>query len=131
MELKCRARPISGRSSGAGSRYSSGLGMGAQVTILDRSLEVLRRLATQFDGRARTIFSTRAVIADLVTKADLVIGAVLVPGASAPKLITRTMLKTMKQVSVFVDIAIDQGGCVENVEADDAFSPSPFAVRAR
>src|SRR5277367_5097236 len=89
------------------------LGMGAQVTILDRSLEVLRRLATQFDGRARTIFSTRAAIADLVTKADLVIGAVLVPGASAPKLITRTMLKTMKQGSVFVDIAIDQGGCAE------------------
>jgi len=89
------------------------LGMGAQVTILDRSLEVLRRLATQFEGRARTIFSTRAAIADLVTKADLVIGAVLVPGASAPKLITRTMLKTMKQGSVFVDIAIDQGGCAE------------------
>ena len=89
------------------------LGMGAQVTILDRSLDVLRRLATQFDGRARTIFSTRAAIADLVTKADLVIGAVLVPGASAPTLITRTMLKTMKQGSVFVDIAIDQGGCAE------------------
>jgi len=76
-------------------------------------LDVLRRLATQFDGRVRTIFSTRAAIADLVTKADLVIGAVLVPGASAPKLITRTMLKTMKQGSVFVDIAIDQGGCAE------------------
>ena len=87
--------------------------MGAQVTLLDRSLDVLRRLATQFDGRVRTIFSTRAAIADLVTKADLVIGAVLVPGASAPKLITRTMLKTMKQGSVFVDIAIDQGGCAE------------------
>jgi alanine dehydrogenase len=79
----------------------------------DGKREVLRRLANQFDGRARTIFSTRAVIADLVTKADLVIGAVLVPGASAPKLITRTMLKTMKQGSVFVDIAIDQGGCAE------------------
>jgi alanine dehydrogenase len=77
------------------------------------SLEVLRRLATQFNGRVRTIFSTRAAIADLVTKADLVIGAVLVPGASAPKLITRTMIKTMKQGSVFVDIAIDQGGCAE------------------
>ena len=64
-------------------------------------------------GRVRTIFSTRAAIADLVTKADLVIGAVLVPGASAPKLITRTMIKTMKQGSVFVDIAIDQGGCAE------------------
>ena len=87
------------------------LGMGAQVTLLDRSLEVLRRLATQL--RVRTIYSTRAAIADLVTKADLVIGAVLVPGASAPKLITRTMIKTMKQGSVFVDIAIDQGGCAE------------------
>ena len=65
------------------------LGMGAQVTLLDRSLDVLRRLATQFDGRVRTIFSTRAAIADLITKADLVIGAVLVPGSSAPKLITK------------------------------------------
>jgi alanine dehydrogenase len=90
------------------------LGMGAQVTLLDRSLDVLRRLATQFEGRVRTIFSTRAAIADLVTKADLVIGAVLVPGASAPKLITRAMLQTMKQGSVFVDIAIDQGGCAES-----------------
>jgi alanine dehydrogenase len=89
------------------------LGMGAQVTVLDRSLETLRRLSVQFEGRVQTIFSTRAVIADLVTKADLVIGAVLVPGASAPKLITRGMLGTMKPGSVIVDIAIDQGGCTE------------------
>jgi len=61
----------------------------------------------------QTIFSTRAVIAEMVKKADLVIGAVLVPGASAPKLITREMLGTMKPGSVIVDIAIDQGGCAE------------------
>src|SRR5437764_11765842 len=91
------------------------LGMGAQVTILDRSLDVLRRIATAVDGRVGRIFSTRAGVADLVAKADLVIGAVLVSGASARKLITRTMLKTMKGGSVFVDIAIDQGGCAETV----------------
>lgn len=89
------------------------LGMGAQVTILDRSLDVLRRLAAQFEGRVRTIFSTRAAIAEHVKRADLVIGAVLVPGAAAPKLITRDMLRTMKPGAVIVDIAIDQGGCAE------------------
>jgi alanine dehydrogenase len=89
------------------------LGMGAHVTILDRSIEVLRRLAAQFDGRVQTIFSTRAAIAEFVGRADMVIGAVLVPGASAPKLITREMLGTMKPGSVIVDIAIDQGGCAE------------------
>jgi alanine dehydrogenase len=89
------------------------LGMGAHVTILDRSLEVLRRLSDHFEGRVRTIFSTRAAIREWVRKADLIIGAVLVPGASAPKLITREMLGTMKQGAVLVDIAIDQGGCAE------------------
>ena len=89
------------------------LGMGAQVTILDRSLDVLRRLSAQFEGRVRTIFSTRTSIAENVKKADLVIGAVLVPGAAAPKLITRDMLRTMKPGAVIVDIAIDQGGCAE------------------
>jgi alanine dehydrogenase len=89
------------------------LGMGAHVTILDRSLEVLRRLSDHFEGRVQTILSTRAAIREWVGKADLVIGAVLVPGASAPKLITREMLSTMKQGAVLVDIAIDQGGCAE------------------
>jgi len=89
------------------------LGMGAHVTILDRSLEVLRRLSEHFEGRVQTIFSTRAAIREWVTKADLVIGAVRVPGASAPKLITRDMLSTMKPGAVLVDIAIDQGGCAE------------------
>jgi alanine dehydrogenase len=89
------------------------LGMGAQVTMLDRSLDVLRRLSAQFEGRVRTIFSTRAAIAEHVKRADLVIGAVLVPGPAAPKLITREMLRTMKPGAVIVDIAIDQGGCAE------------------
>jgi alanine dehydrogenase len=89
------------------------LGMGAHVTILDRSLEALRRLSDHFEGRIQTIFSTRAAIREWVMKADLIIGAVLVPGASAPKLITREMLGTMKQGAVLVDIAIDQGGCAE------------------
>src|SRR5947199_2251023 len=72
------------------------VGMGASVTVVDRSHEALRRLSAQFGSALRTVYSTRASIADLVTRADLVIGAVLVPGAAAPKLITRAMLKTMR-----------------------------------
>jgi len=100
------------------------LGMGAQVTVLDRSLEVLRRLSVQFDGRVQTIFSTRAAIAEFVKNADMVIGAVLVPGASAPKLITREMLGTMMPGSVIVDIAIDQGGCAETSKATTHSHPT-------
>ncbi len=100
------------------------LGMGAQVTVLDRSLEVLRRLSVQFDGRVQTVFSTRAAIAEFVKNADMVIGAVLVPGASAPKLITREMLGTMMPGSVIVDIAIDQGGCAETSKATTHSHPT-------
>lgn len=89
------------------------LGMGANVTLVDKSNDVLRRLAAQFGTGVRTIYSTRATIAELVKNADLVIGAVLVPGAAAPKLVTRAMLSTMKPGAVIVDIAIDQGGCCE------------------
>lgn len=89
------------------------LGMGATVTVVDRSAEVLRRLSAQFGPALRTIFSTRDAIAQVVRRADLLIGAVLVPGAAAPKLVTRAMVKTMKPGSVIVDIAIDQGGCIE------------------
>jgi len=88
------------------------LGMGASVTVVDRSAEVLRRIAVQLPG-ARTIFSTHDALVQVVRRADLLIGAVLVPGAAAPKLITRDMVKTMKSGSVLVDIAIDQGGCSE------------------
>src|SRR5208282_5287485 len=103
---------IGGGVSGANA-VTIALGMGANVTVVDKSNDTLRRLAAQFGTALRTIYSTRAAIADLVTRADLVIGAVLVPGAAAPKLITRAMLKTMKPGSVIVDIAIDQGGCCE------------------
>ena len=89
------------------------LGMGANVTVVDRSADALRRLSAQFGSHVRTIFSTRDALAQLVRRADLLIGAVLVPGAAAPKLITRDMVKTMKPGAVIVDIAIDQGGCSE------------------
>ncbi|MCW7536950.1 alanine dehydrogenase [Aquabacterium sp. A7-Y] len=89
------------------------LGMGADVTVIDRSPEVLRRLYQQFGTRLRTQHSTRDAIAQAVARAELVIGAVLVPGAAAPRLVTREMLGTMKPGTVMVDIAIDQGGCFE------------------
>ena len=89
------------------------LGMGANVTVVDRNNEVLRRISAQFGPAVCTIYSTRAAVAELLTHADLVIGAVLIPGAAAPKLITKAMLSTMKPGSVIVDIAIDQGGCCE------------------
>jgi len=89
------------------------VGMGADVTILDRDPEVLERLGIHFESRAKTRFSNRANIAECVAGADLVIGAVLVPGAAAPRLVTRDMLATMKPGAVLVDVAIDQGGCFE------------------
>jgi alanine dehydrogenase len=90
------------------------LGMGADVTIVDKSLPRLRELSTQFVGRVKTVYSTTAAIESLIKMADVVIGAVLIPGAAAPKLVTRAMLKTMQAGAVLVDIAIDQGGCFES-----------------
>jgi alanine dehydrogenase len=87
--------------------------MGADVSVIDRSADVLRRVATQFGARVKTLYSTPGAVADAVRNADLVICAALVPAAAAPKLITREMLKTMKVGSVIVDISIDQGGCCE------------------
>ena len=89
------------------------VGLGADVTILDRDPEVLERLGVHFESRAKTRFSNEANLAEMVCQADLVIGAVLVPGAAAPKLVTREMLACMKPGSVLVDVAIDQGGCFE------------------
>jgi alanine dehydrogenase len=89
------------------------LGMGANVTVVDRNPEALRRLEFHFGTGVRTIFSTRSAITEIVKRADLLIGAVLVPGAAAPKLVTRAMVATMKPGAVIVDIAIDQGGCCE------------------
>ncbi len=88
-------------------------GLGADVTILDRDPQALERLGTYFEARAKTRFSNRANLAECVADADLIIGAVLVPGAAAPKLVTQDMLATMKPGAVLVDVAIDQGGCFE------------------
>ena len=93
------------------------VGLGADVTILDRDPEVLERLGIHFESRAKTRFSNEANLAEMVSHADLVIGAVLVPGAAAPKLVTREMLAHMKAGSVLVDVAIDQGGCFETSHA--------------
>ena len=92
-------------------------GLGAEVSILDRSLPRLRELDEIFAGRVRTRFSTAEALDHELAAADVVIGAVLVPGASAPKLVTRRMLKSMKPGAVIVDVAIDQGGCFETSHA--------------
>jgi alanine dehydrogenase len=89
------------------------LGLGADVTVLDRSLPRLRQIDNDFGGRIRTLFSTHDTVERELEHADAVIGAVLIPGAAAPKLVTRDMLKRMKPGSVLVDVAIDQGGCAE------------------
>src|SRR5262249_24661875 len=88
-------------------------GLGARVTILDTNLERLRQLDDIFLGKVQTLASNPAHIADAVRRADLLVGGVLIPGASAPKLVTRQMIREMKKGSVIVDVAIDQGGCVE------------------
>ena len=88
-------------------------GLGANVTILERSNPRMRFLDEYFHGRANIVYSNLDTLEKAVAEADLVIGAVLIPGASAPKLITKDMLSTMKKGAVMVDIAIDQGGCFE------------------
>ena len=88
-------------------------GLQAQVTILDKSLPRLAQLDTEFGGRITTLYATREAIEASVLEADLVIGAVLVPGAAAPKLVDRATLRRMKRGAVLVDVAIDQGGCFE------------------
>jgi alanine dehydrogenase len=89
------------------------MGMEARVIVLDKSLQRLRELDFQFGAKLNTIYATDDALEHYVTGADLVIGAVLVHGAAAPKLVTRSMLKTMRPGSVVVDVAIDQGGCFE------------------
>ncbi|WFL76426.1 alanine dehydrogenase [Altererythrobacter arenosus] len=89
------------------------VGLGANVEIFDKSLPRLRQLDEMFQGRASTRYSTMSTIEDAVAEADVVVGAVLIPGAAAPHLVTREMLGTMKDRAVLVDVAIDQGGCFE------------------
>lgn len=99
-------------------------GLGAEVTILDRSLPRLRQLDELFEGRVRTLASTMETIESEVLNADVVIGAVLVAGASAPKLVTRAMLAQMKRGAVLVDVSIDQGGCFETSRATTHAEPT-------
>ncbi|WP_355659522.1 alanine dehydrogenase [Halomonas salifodinae] len=89
------------------------LGLGAEVTVLDKSIPRLETLDDRYQGRMKTVFSTADALDEVVRDSDLIVGAVLVPGAAAPKLITRAMLAEMKPGSVLVDVAIDQGGCFE------------------
>lgn len=100
------------------------VGMGASVTVVDRSLDAMRRLVAQFGSQIKTAFSTKETIESLVREADLVIGAVLIPGAAAPKLVTAEMVKTMKRGAVVVDVAIDQGGCFETSHATTHAEPT-------
>lgn len=89
------------------------IGLRADVTILDRNIDTLRKLDEEFQGRANVVYSTADAIEKYVLEADLAIGAVLIPGAAAPKLVTQQHIKRMKPSSAIVDVAIDQGGCFE------------------
>jgi len=100
------------------------VGLGAEVTIVDRSIPRLRQLDDMFNGRVRTRYSTLETIDHEISVADAVIGAVLIPGASAPRLVTREMLKRMKPGAVLVDVAIDQGGCFETSRATTHAEPT-------
>lgn len=100
------------------------VGLGADVTILDRNIGTLRHLNSQFGNTAKVIYSTADSIEKEVLAADLVIGAVLIPGAAAPKLITKAHIKGMKPGSAVVDVAIDQGGCIETSHATTHQDPT-------
>ena len=100
------------------------LGMGARVTVLDRSVDALKRLWTHYGPALQTVFSTAEAIERHVAAADLVIGGVLIAGAAAPKLVTRAMLGRMQPGSVIVDVAIDQGGCFETSHATTHAEPT-------
>jgi alanine dehydrogenase len=100
------------------------VGLGARVTILDTNLERLRQLDDIFRGTVQTLASNSAHITDAVRQADLLVGGVLIPGAAAPKLVTRAMISEMKKGSVIVDVAIDQGGCVETAHATTHSNPT-------
>ncbi|PLW82956.1 alanine dehydrogenase [Kineobactrum sediminis] len=100
------------------------MGMGADVTLLDRSLDRLKALDMIFGGRLKTVYSTKEAVERFALEADLVVGAVLIPGAAAPKLITRELVSRMKPGSVMVDVAIDQGGCFETSRATTHQDPT-------
>jgi alanine dehydrogenase len=100
------------------------VGMGARVTVLDKSVDRLRQLDLIFGNRISTVYSSAQSVEDAVLDADLVIGGVLIPGAAAPKLVTRSMISRMKKGAVVVDVAIDQGGCFETSHATTHAEPT-------
>ena len=115
------------------------VGLGARVTVVDRNVDRLRQLDLVYGNRIATVFSTAHAIDENLVQADLVIGGVLIPGAAAPKLVSRAMVARMKPGAVVVDVAIDQGGCFETSHATthaELLGPrmhvivKPFAVEA-
>lgn len=100
------------------------LGLGANVTIIDKDLNRLRQLDALFGPNLKTLYSTSYTIEEAVVKSDLVIGAVLIPGKTAPKLVTHSMIKKMSPGSVIVDVAIDQGGCIETARPTTHANPT-------
>jgi alanine dehydrogenase len=100
------------------------VGTGARVTVLDKSIDRLRQLDLVYGNRIATVYSTAHALEEAVLSADLVIGGVLVPGAAAPKLVTRSMVSRMKKGAVVVDVAIDQGGCFETSHATTHADPT-------
>ncbi len=99
------------------------LGMGAHVTVLEKSIERMRYLSEVFTGHLTTLYSTAHAVAESVADADVVIGAVLIPGARAPRLVTETMVRSMRPGSVVIDVAIDQGGCIETARPTSHSDP--------
>jgi alanine dehydrogenase len=100
------------------------VGLGADVTVIDRSIDVLRSLNAHWGGRVKTVVSTQSAVEQHLLTADLVIGGVLIPGAAAPKLVSAAMIKRMQPGSVVVDVAIDQGGCFETSHATTHADPT-------
>ena len=100
------------------------VGLGARVTVLDKNVDRLRQLDLVFGNRIKTLFSSAQALEEKVLESDLVIGGVLVPGAAAPKLVTRSMIRCMKKGAVVVDVAIDQGGCFETSHATTHAEPT-------
>lgn len=100
------------------------VGIGARVTVLDKNVDRLRQLDLVFGNRISTLYSNAHTVEESVLSADLVVGGVLVPGAAAPKLVTRDMISRMKQGAVVVDVAIDQGGCFETSHATTHAEPT-------
>jgi alanine dehydrogenase len=100
------------------------LGMGADVVVIERSTDRMEELVARFGTQLKTLYSTQGAVEDECATADVVIGGVLIPGAAAPKLVTKAMLKDWKPGSVFVDVAIDQGGCAETSKATTHADPT-------